>query len=41
MVIFDPTEPLETITAHAASEVTTLTKFFKANAMEGEVGDEA
>jgi len=41
MVIFDPTEPLETITARAASKVTTLTEFFKANAMEGEVGDEA
>jgi len=41
MVVFDPTEPLETITACAASEVTTLTQFFKANRMEGEQGEEA
>jgi len=39
--VFDPSEPVETVGACAAGEVTTLTQFFKANRAEGREGDEA
>src|SRR5712671_6115500 len=41
MVVFDPSEPVESVTSRAASEVTTLTQFFKANTLQGEEGEDA
>ena len=39
MVVFDPDEPIETIVARAAAEVTTLTAYFHVNNSVGPDGD--
>jgi hypothetical protein len=41
LILFDPSEPRDTVAERAAREVTTLTQFFKANTLEGEEGNVA